>query len=247
MGHCPARIAKPAMSTTAQLPRRGRTRLYRMAALLALAIVLIGFSRTFFLKFLFEAPPPLSMLTIAHGSIMTAWFVLFIVQAQLVAAGNVRLHRRLGAGGVVLAALVLVSGTATAIVGARLGHSPGPPPHAFLAVPLGDMVVFAILAGAGLLYRRRGDYHKRFMVLAFAGMITAAVARIPGNGNIVLGLLETLLFCAAWIAWDTWRERRLHPAFAWGFAVVAISWPLRLWLSGTPAWHAFTAWLGVPG
>jgi uncharacterized membrane protein YozB (DUF420 family) len=235
------------VATTAPLPRRGRTRLYRTAALLALAIVLVGFSRTFFLKFLFGAPPPLSLLTAVHGTIMTAWFVLFIVQTQLVAAGNVRLHRRLGVAGMVLALLVLVAGTTTALVGARLGHTPGPPPRVFMTVPLGDMVVFAILTGAGFLHRRRGDYHKRFMVLAFAGMITAAVARIPGNGNIVLDFAETLLFCAGCIAWDTWRERRLHPAFAWGFAVVAISWPLRLWLSGTPAWQAFAASLGVPG
>jgi FtsH-binding integral membrane protein len=236
-------------ATTAPLPRRGRTRLYRAAALLALAIVFAGFARTFFLKFLFHAPPPLSMLTVAHGSIMTAWFVLFIVQTQLVAAGNVRLHRRLGVAGMVLAALVLVAGSTTAIIGARLGHTPGPPPRVFLTVPLGDMVVFGILVGAAFAYRRRGDYHKRLMVLAFAGMITAAVARIPGNapGNIIVSFVETLLFCAACVAWDTWRERRLHPAFAWGFAVVAISWPLRLWLSGTPAWQSFAAWLGVPG
>ncbi len=233
-------------ATTAPLPRRGRTRLYRTAALLALAIVLVGFARTFFLKPFFQAPP-LSLLTFAHGLIMTAWFVLFIVQTQLVAAGNVRLHRRLGVAGVWLAALVLVAGTTTAILGARMGHSPGPPPRVFLTVPLGDMLVFAILAGAGFAYRRRSDYHKRLMVLAFAGMITAAVARIPGNGNIVLNFIETLLFCAACIAWDTWRERRLHPAFAWGFAVVAISWPFRLWLSSTPAWQSFAAWLGVPG
>jgi uncharacterized membrane protein YozB (DUF420 family) len=234
-------------ATAAPLSRRGRTRLYRTAAVLALAIVLVGFSRTFFLKPFFHAPPPLSLLTIVHGCIMTAWFVLFIVQTQLVAAGNVRLHRRLGVAGIALAALVLLAGTTTAIVGARLGHSPGPPPRMFLTVPLGDMAVFAILTGAAFLYRKRGDYHKRLMVLAFAGMLTAAVARIPGNGNIILDFIETLLFCAACIAWDTWRERRLHPAFAWGFAVVAISWPLRLWLSGTPAWQSFAAWLGVPG
>jgi hypothetical protein len=234
-------------ATTAPLPRRGRTRLYRAAALLALAVVLVGFSRTFFLKFLFGAPPPLSLLTTVHGTIMTAWFVLFIVQTQLVAAGNVRLHRKLGVAGMGLALLVLLAGTTTAVAGARLGHSPGPPPRVFMAVPLFDMLVFAILTGAGFLYRRRGDYHKRLMVLAFAGMLTAAVARIPGNGNILLDFSETLLFCAGCIAWDTWRERRVHPAFAWGFAVVAVSWPLRLWLSGTAAWQAFAAALGVPG
>jgi hypothetical protein len=224
-------------------PRRGRSRLYRVAAILALAIVFAGFARTFFLKFLFHAPPPLSMLMIAHGIVMTSWFVLFIVQAQLVATGRLRLHRRLGIAGMALAVLVLVAGTTTAIVGARLGHSPGPPPLVFLAIPLGDMLVFALLVGAAFLLRRRGDYHKRFMVLAFAGMLTAAVARIPGNGGIVLDFSETLLFCAACVAWDTWRERRLHPAFGWGFAVIAVSWPLRLWLSGTAGWLAFAGWL----
>jgi hypothetical protein len=224
-------------------PRRGRSRLYRVAAILALAIVFAGFARTFFLKFLFHAPPPLSMLTIAHGIVMTSWFALFIVQAQLVASGRVRLHRRLGIAGMALAVLVLVAGTTTAIVGAHLGHSPGPPPLVFLAIPLGDMLVFALLVGTAFLLRRRGDYHKRFMVLAFAGMLTAAVARIPGNGGIVLNSSETLLFCAACIAWDTWRERRLHPAFGWGFALVAASWPLRLWLSGTAGWLAFAGWL----
>jgi hypothetical protein len=205
--------------------------------------VFAGFARTFFLKFLFHAPPPLSMLMIAHGIVMTSWFVLFIVQAQLVATGRLRLHRRLGIAGMALAVLVLVAGTTTAIVGARLGHSPGPPPLVFLAIPLGDMLVFALLVGAAFLLRRRGDYHKRFMVLAFAGMLTAAVARIPGNGGIVLDFSETLLFCAACVAWDTWRERRLHPAFGWGFAVIAVSWPLRLWLSGTAGWLAFAGWL----
>ncbi|MGN6112354.1 MAG: hypothetical protein ACTHOC_04995 [Luteimonas sp.] len=237
------------VATTANVPRRARTRLYRTAALLALAIVLVGFAPTFFLRFLFASPKPLSLLMVAHGTIMTAWFVLFIVQTQLVAAGNVRLHRRLGVAGVALAALVVLVGTTTAIVGARLGHSPGPPPRVFMIVPLGDMVVFALLVGAAFLYRRKVDTHKRLMVLAFAGMLTAAVARIPGNGdgNIILNFAETLAFCAACIAWDTWRERRLHPAFAWGFALVALSWPLRLWLSGTAAWQAFAASLGVPG
>jgi hypothetical protein len=231
------------MTVAALPPRRGRSRLYRVAAMLALAIVFAGFARTFFLKFLFHAPPPLSMLMIAHGIVMTSWFVLFIVQAQLVATGRLRLHRRLGIAGMALAVLVLVAGTTTAIVGARLGHSPGPPPLVFLAIPLGDMLVFALLVGAAFLLRRRGDYHKRFMVLAFAGMLTAAVARIPGNGGIVLDFSETLLFCAACVAWDTWRERRLHPAFGWGFAVIAVSWPLRLWLSGTAGWLAFAGWL----
>ena len=39
------------------------------------------------------------------------------------------------------------------------------------------------------------------------------------------------------------RNRRLHPAFGWGFALLALSWVFRLWMSGTAGWLAFAGWL----
>jgi hypothetical protein len=39
------------------------------------------------------------------------------------------------------------------------------------------------------------------------------------------------------------RQVRLHPAFGWGFALLALSWPFRLWMSGTAGWLAFAGWL----
>ena len=232
------------------LPETTRTdshrarRFYRVAALLALLAVLVGFAPSFYLKPLFHRPPPLTALLVVHGSVMTAWFVLFLVQAQLAASRNLRLHRRLGAGGVALAAAVLVLGTTVAITGARLGHTPGPPPLRFLAIPLTDMAVFTIFAGGALLLRRKTETHKRLMLLAFIGLLTAAVARMPGaTTNIIVPFSATVLFAGMCVAWDTWRHRRLHPAFGWGFALFALSWPFRLWLSGTDAWLAFARWL----
>jgi hypothetical protein len=65
----------------------------------------------------------------------------------LIAARRADLHRRLGIGGAVLAGLMLVVGHLTAVAAARQGVTPpgGPPPLVFLAVPLGALVVFAIL------------------------------------------------------------------------------------------------------
>src|SRR3546814_12338501 len=112
---------------------------------------------------------------------MTSWFVLFIVQARLVAHGHAGVHRRLGAFGALLALAVLVLGSMVAVTGARLGHPPpgSPPPLVFLAVPLGRMLVFALLVGSALRLRTRRDIHQRLMLLVCRGPLPAALPRIP--------------------------------------------------------------------
>src|SRR4030095_9292834 len=57
---------------------------------------------------------------------------------------------------------------------------PGVPPLVFLVVPLMDMVVFVILLGAALWYRRRRpENHKRLMALTALNFLPPAVSRIP--------------------------------------------------------------------
>jgi hypothetical protein len=223
---------------------RRATRFYRIVAVVALLVMFAGFAPSFFLKPLFHKPPPLTLLLVVHGTIMTAWFALFLAQAHLAASRNLRLHRRLGVAGVALATAVFVAGLTVAITGARLGHSPGPPPLVFLAIPFTDMMVFAVLAGSAIAFRRRTETHKRLMLLAVVGILTAAIARTPLiHSNVVLAFSTTLSIALACVAWDTWRNRRLHPAFGWGFALLALSWPFRLWLSGTEGWLHFAQWL----
>jgi len=85
------------------------------------------------------------------------------------------------------------------------------------------------------------------MLLATLGILTAAIARLPldfirhGGPLVFFGLADMLIL--ACIAIDTIRQRRLHPAFGWGAAVVIVSQPLRLWLAGTPVWMDFAGWL----
>jgi len=221
-------------------------RLYTVAALAALLIVFAGFAKTYYLKLAFGTPP-LTAIQQLHGLVMSSWFVLFLVQVRLVAGGRTDLHRRLGVVGAVIATAMLVVGTTTAIIGARLGHTPGPPPLAFLVVPFGDMAVFALLVGAGLWFRRRSDFHKRLMLLSCVGILTAAIARIPvepfHGAGIPAFFLTTIAIVVACVAYDTIRNRRLHPAFGWGALLIIVSWPLRLALSGTSAWLAFAAWV----
>jgi hypothetical protein len=226
--------------------KAGERRLYTAGALVAAVVAFAGFARTYYLKGTFDTPS-LSPVLHAHGLVMTLWFILFIVQARLVAAGRTDLHRKLGVAGVVVAILVVALGVSVAIDGARGGLSPGLPPLVFLAVPLGMLVVFAVLVGAAIALRRRSDWHKRLMLLATLGLLTPALARLAVD---VLGLKSPPLFFAltdvivlAWVAWDTVRNRRLHPAFLWGTLFFLASQPLRLAIAHTAAWQRFAAWL----
>ena len=226
--------------------RSKERRLYAWAAASIVIIVLVGFARSYYLKGVFGTPA-LPGLVHLHGIVMTMWVAFFVLQIRLVAAHRVKLHRKIGPIGAVLAALVVLVGVATAISAARRGSSPGPPPLVFLVIPLVDVLVFASFVTAGFLLRRRSDFHKRFMLLSCGGFLTAAIARIPlnfiatGGPLVFFGLTD--LFVLACIAFDTVKNRRLHPAFAWGFPLLVASQPLRLIFAGTQAWMTFAVWL----
>src|SRR4051812_15476056 len=150
--------------SVAGIRRTRGERLFLWGACVALFVVLLGFSRTYYLKAFFE-DRSLSALVHLHGIVMTTWFATFLAQVLLVETGHVRVHRKLGIFSVSWAALVLLVGTVTAIVAARNGVSPGPPPLVFLVIPLGDMLVFGSLVTLGVAYRKRADFHKRYMLL----------------------------------------------------------------------------------
>jgi hypothetical protein len=227
--------------------RQGTRRFYVGVAIAVLITVFLGFSRSYFLKAYFGTPE-LSLHVHIHGLVFTSWVLLFLAQTTLVATGRTDLHRKLGVGGAVLAALLLIVGTTTAVLRVKGGGSspiPGVPPLSFLAVPLFDMVVFAILISAGLVLRSRSDTHKRLMTLATIALMSAPIARIPGVLRAgppgFFGLTD--LFIVAMLVYDLATRRKVHPATIWGGLVIVASQPLRLMISGTPAWLAFAGWL----
>jgi hypothetical protein len=233
---------------TAVVGTRRRTRLFYIAMAVAIAAtVFAGFSRTYFLKAHFGTPE-LSLLLHVHGLVFTSWVLLLLAQTTLVAAGRTDIHRRLGVAGGMLAALVVIMGSITAVLRVKGGSAPVPgvPPLSFLAIPLLDMVVFAILVGAALYFRRRLDTHKRLMLLATIALLSAPIARLPlgilkAGPPAFFGLAD--LFIVAMLLYDLATRRRVHPATIWGGLFIVVSQPLRLMIAGTPAWLAFAGWL----
>jgi hypothetical protein len=234
--------------STAAIRSGRRTRRFYVGMAIAIAItVFAGFSRSYFLK-AYYGTPELSRLLHLHGLVFTTWILFFLIQTILVASSRTYLHRRLGVAGAVLAALVLTMGTTTAILRVKGGAAPipGVPPLSFLAVPLFDMVVFAILIGTGLYFRRRLETHKRLMTLATISLLSAPIARLPfgvlkAGPPAFFGLTD--LFIVALLIYDLTTRRKIHPATIWGGLLIVASQPLRLMVSGTPAWLAFAGWL----
>jgi len=226
-----------------------RERVFYTGMSIAIAIVVFaGFSRTWFLRSYFPQTQALIPLLIVHGTIFTSWIALFVVQTTLVATRRTRTHMRLGVAGGVIACLILIVGTITAIVRAK-GPSPIPDinPLAFLTIPLGDLLIFALLVGGAFYFRRKADTHKRLMLLATIAMLPAAVARIPigfiatGGPLVFFGLAD--LFILPCLAFDVVTRGKPHRATVLGGALIVVSHPLRMIIGVTHAWIVFATWL----
>jgi hypothetical protein len=224
--------------------------LYLSTSLFFLALVFWTFSRTFYLQRFFHTPP-LSALLYVHGTVMTGWVVLLVVQTSLIAARRVQWHRWLGVFGAVWAALVVLLGSITtlhAVAREVRGNT------AFAAsqititsLDLLQMLFFAAFVFLAIRLRRRPGDHKRLMLLTIACMLPDALGRLPIsfmsqateiqlNLRIMIGLDVFVLFC---VAGDTIWHRRLHPAFAWGASLFLGAFHLALYITQTQGWIAF--------
>jgi len=227
-----------------------RNRFPFVAATVVAALVGVAFARTYYIKYLFDSPP-LTVLEHVHGVIATAWIALHLLQARLIAVRSVALHRRLGVFTAFVGVALVVEALWMAVEGARLGHAPAPgrDPLQFLSVPIGTTTMFASFLTVALLWRKRPEVHKRFMLL------TTLTVLMPVAGRLIsLPLLDRLppwIFgvplTAAALAWavsNDWRTRgRVHPAYVIGGLALLISMPLRRWIGYQDFWMPIAHWL----
>lgn len=236
------------MSTSAmsQAPARSESRFFLIMSIVACAILFLGFAPSFYLKPVIQAPPPLSMLSFAHGVVGTLWMALFITQAAFISTGRTALHRQLGMMGALLFGLMAMLGYWTAITAGELGHAPpeSPPPLAFMALPLMGMTASLLLVGLALWNRSRSDWHKRLMLAAMFSLTG------PGTGRILIplglapwnaqgALIVTDLLVAAAIAYDQVQNERIHPAYWYAAAILLATHIAVTWAFTSPTWLAF--------
>jgi hypothetical protein len=202
-----------------------------MAVVLAL-LVLVGFSRNFYLRSLFVEARYLTPIVYVHGFLFTGWMILLLVQTTLVAAGKVRLHRLIGVSGAFLASLMVIIGSLSQIEHTQRMIADGSyyqnhfRENFLFIVALLAMVVFGILVGIAVYRRRSPDTHKRLMICATIVLAFAAVNRIVALifGESVVGpiggLVITDLLLVPLLVYDLATRQRLHRATVWGSLAV---------------------------
>ncbi len=235
------------LRTTADAERR----FYGGMAVAILAVAILGFAPTYFLRPILPvptpAPPALTQLVHLHAFLFTAWVVLLYIQTRLVAAQRIDLHRRLGVIAAGVAIVMVVVGVLVALQAVLRGIAPfGIDPHRFLVVPLVAITLFAVFVGAGIRARRHDPQaHKRHMLLGTIALLPPAIARWA----LLLGLAPPVVLAVATMfvvplfVWDWKTLGRIHPATLWGGLTLAVSGPLRFVVSQTDEWVALSHWL----
>jgi hypothetical protein len=215
---------------------------------LTVAVVLVGFSRSFFLRPFFAGAPDWAAkeaIFYAHGAIFAAWFGLLVVQVGLVRTRHLKLHRRLGYAGAALAALLVAAGVLAALRAAnRTGGFIGVavPSDQFLLLPLANMVQFGVFVALAVLWRRDAGRHKRLMLLGSISMLGAATARVSPMLGLPVPGLDIAVFVALiglMLVWDYATERRLRAdTLVGGAAVIAVN-------AGAVPLGASAVWLAI--
>jgi uncharacterized membrane protein YozB (DUF420 family) len=217
-----------------------------MAATAALS-VLAGFFFTFFAP-LAAGSYQAGALVYAHAAAFFAWTALFAVQPVLIRRRRVRVHRRLGMAGAILAVVMFGLGIAIALTAAQRGVASGDPgAHPFLLITLSDMLLFGILAGCAIAWRRQPATHKRLMLLATAALMPAAFGRLFffgfGIEHIAAMHLGANAFLLAGIMHDLWRGGRIHAAYLWGGSLLVGVHAGRVAWADSALWDAAAAWI----
>jgi len=219
-------------------------------------LVLLGFSRTLYLRALFDVPD-IPRYLIVHGIVLTTWFAVMLAQAGLVAARRPLWHRRLGWLGAAVGVGVVAVGLRTSLgLVPRLiaaGADVQSQASSLALIVLGDLALvasFSVFLVLAVAYRRRADVHKRLMTLASISILAPALARIwrwsvfGGADEVPLSIATLLGFVAALWIYDSVSRGRPHPASVLGGLCFFVSIGLAVWVASSTLGQTFVLVIG---
>lgn len=196
---------------------------FTVISLLALFAILVGFLKTFIIPILTGTKTwPVSIYI--HAAFVFGWVLLFLVQSLLIQHRNYKKHRAIGNWGAVVAVGAAVSIIPAALFQVERDLQEGLGEIAISSIlgSLTSATMFLILVILGIVYRKKAQAHKRFMLLATILLIWPAWFRwrhyFPGVERpdiwFAVVLADSLILVA--FAWDWLKHKRIHPALLFG-------------------------------
>jgi len=160
-------------------------------------LVFAGFFKTYFVRL--NSPGQFSAVHHIHGVIMIIWLALLIVQPILISKGKLKLHRRLGAASYfIMPALIFLM--LLAYKGQYLRGEANGDPHsqnlALLLIPVTDTLPFGLLYILAMFYRKRREYHMRYIIanaLVLIGPPLGRLMMVNGFTDFVVTILITYI------------------------------------------------------
>ena len=232
---------------------------YSRMALFLVAVVILGFGPSFYLRDVvppYPRPnPTLPAGVMFHGGIFTLWMLAIVAQTQLIATRRTKTHMQLGMLTVLLAALMVPAMyLVTVWQVARENQPPFTDPLTWTIIPLAVIIPFAVLVWSGWAKRRDAQSHKRLMlsaaIVTVAGPALGRLPVVPPTlaGFTVLHLAALALFVPL-VLWDRRTLGHVHPATRFGLGMAAIGHvvPLIVLWTGLPWAKVAAALPGVGG
>jgi len=183
-------MTAPAIVTAPGTVRRFRPSFFFWMTLVMGLFVFGGFGMTYLLPMSRGAFPPAPPIVHLHGLIFFSWMILLLVQAGLVGAGNVRLHRSLGTWGIAHATAVIYTGILLQLIATRRAMDKGFAPGTDgLYLGLCAFFGFSLMFILAIRNTRRPEIHKRMILFAMLPLLPPGVNRFWSKG---LGLVDAI-------------------------------------------------------
>ena len=215
-------------------------RFYTAMAVAIAAGVFAGFTPSYYARSYFHSPA-IPFWVHVHGAVFTGWILFYLLQNLLAMYGRMKIHRSLGIVGGLLAAGVVLLGSAVALHQARQGRFfPFPDVYSSLAVSAGQMALFGVLIYIGLRSRRDGESHKRIILMATQLFFFPAFGRLL-HGIGLPTLILALCFYFAGPLYDLRTRGSVHRAYRWGVPLLIVTMPpFAVMASHAGLWHYIT-------
>jgi hypothetical protein len=242
--------------------RPGSRWFYPLLALAISSTVYWGFYYTYFGPVFGGQYPKVSPAVHTHGWSFFLWYLLFPLQATLMATGRRRAHFTLGAVSLGLAAVMTITGLLVASVRIDRGLSAADPDEFttfwkyFGLLIFYSLILFAGFYSAAIAHRDRPEIHKRLMIIASASALPAAVFRIIVDlagfywlqtpaWVMPVAFFLPCIFILIGILHDIAVLRTVNRVYLIGLPIVIGVYALGLGLAGTAAGEAISRFVAL--